>query len=386
MPTVLMGSELGGGTTALAPLLPIAHGLKKHGYRVVFAIRDAAAPAQFLARQGFRTLQAPVWGSGEEPPEGVSFPALLRAIGADDTEQVATVAGRWRRLIDHLAPSCIVAYLSPGLCLAARGQVPGLIVGDGFAVPPWHGPSFPILPGEEPGEETDLLSAFNAALGGLGAPPLRRLPELFDLDGAYPCVLPALDPYGETRGGAAAGPFDHLPEPVPGPGEPRVFVDLIAHFYDADAILSAVDKAGATANAWVRGVSKGFLTDFSWPGVTLMKQWPDAFEAIRNAAVVVHNGYLLTTTLCLAMGRPQLIVPDGRAAFRTAMRVRETGLARIVGKEPSPEGVAAQLRELLTLAPAAESYARSLGADAGGAAAKIVARCIELTGVERKEP
>lgn len=380
MATILLGSELGTGSAALAPLLVLARAFKTLGHRPVLALRDAASPNMFLARHGFGTLQAPIWGAEAAIPEAADYATVLRTIGFLDADRVAQVAARWRQLTDHYNPALVVAHWSPGLALAARERLPAVAVGDGFAVPPVDGGVFPPL-GEAAAEPSqyDLLAATNAAQAMRGEPAIQSATEIVAGAEPFPCVLPDLDPYHETRGRPAVGPLDPLAEPAPDPVGTRVFVQLMAHFYDADAVLSAIGMAGMTASAWVRGVSQDFLKEFGWPGVELLTTPPDAPREIVNAAVVVHNGYLPLTTLCLSLGRPQVIIPDGAEAAINACRVQALGLARVVRGEATAENMAELINAAVQLLPKARDYAQALDrARIGNAREAILARCLEL--------
>jgi UDP:flavonoid glycosyltransferase YjiC (YdhE family) len=374
-----MGSELGTGGGPLAPLIAVARGFKALGHRPVFVIRDAAQPALWLTREGFHTLQAPVWRPGAEVPEGVGYGTLLRAVGFADPERIGAVTGRWRQLIDHLEPAVVVAHMSPGLCLATRGRVPAVAIGDGFAVPPTHLESFPPLAAKGRADgQADLLAAANAAQAARGAPPLARLPELMEADGAFPCVLPDLDPYQDRRASPALGPPEPLPPATPAEAR-HAYVDLVAHFYDADAVLTAIAQRGLTATAHVRGVSSDFMGEFQWPGVELVTRPPAAEAAVAGAALVVHNGYLPLTTLCLAIGRPQIIIPDGREAGFTARRAAALGLAWVIEGEATAEGVAKLIDAALAARPQAYGYARALDRAAlGNAQVRVVERALDL--------
>lgn len=378
MATVYLVGELGPAHRDLPPLLAMGHMLDKRGHRVVLAVRDVMGATFALRNQtGFTILQVPVWRAGREsrPTEPLSgYGDFLGSVGLDDPDEIARVTGAWHRIMENLAPDLIVAHNSPGICLAAAGRVPVIAVGDGFTVPPAGVEAFPeLIAGRQPQyDQDDLLGNVNAVLAQNRAPRLRTLPSLFFTAGRFPCVLPGLDPYRGWRSRPARGPLDALPVPVAAPDAPSAYVSLATEFYEADAVLTALVQRGLPASAFLRAISADFLVGVTWPGVRVLSRGPDPARAVAEASVVVHDGLVGLTTLCVAIGRPQLIVPTSPESAVTAARAAELGVAVVAQGDPTPERLAVLVGDAQRLAGKAQAVAAGLDRSALGNTAKAV--------------
>lgn len=388
MTTVYLVGELGPAHRDLPPLLTMGRILDKRGHRVVLVVRDVMGATFALRNQtGFSILQAPVWRAGKERRAGealTGYGDFLGSVGLDDPDEIARVIGAWHRIMDNLMPDLIIAHNSPGICLAASGRVPVIAIGDGYTVPPAGVEAFPeLIAGRQPKyDQEDLLGNVNAVLSQNRAPRLRTLPSLFYTAGRFPCVLPALDPYRGWRSRPARGPMDALPAAAQVPEAPSAFVSLATEFYEADGVLTALVQRGLPGVAFLRGISADFLRGLTWPGITLLTKGPDPRQAIRDSSVVIHDGLVGMTTLCVSIGRPQLIVPTSPESAVTAARAAELGVAVVVQGDPTPERIAGLLDETMRLAGRASTVAMELErATVGNAEIAIEAKCARLLAV-----
>lgn len=388
MTTVYLVGEIGPAHRDLPPLLTMGRVLDRRGHRVVLAVRDVMGATFALRNQtGFTILQAPVWRAGKEKRASeplTGYGDFLGSVGLDEPDEIARVTGAWHRIMENLTPDLIVAHNSPGICLAASGRVPVIAIGDGFTVPPAGVEAFPeLIAGRQPRyDQEDLLGNVNAVLAQNRAPRLRTLPSLFYTAGRFPCVLPALDPYRGWRSRPARGPMDALPDASPPPAAPFAFVSLATEFYEADGVLTALVQRGVPGVAFLRGISSDFLEGLTWPGVTVLTSGPDPRQAVRDASVVIHDGRVGMTTLCVTIGRPQLIVPASAENAVTAARAAELGVAVVAQGDPTPERIAGLLDDTLRLASRASAVAAGLDrAAAGNAEHAVDAKCERLLSV-----
>ena len=208
-----MGWEMGAGLGHVAPLLAVARGLREHGHRPVLALRDVVEPAFLLREDPIPVLQAPVWqpppGHRGRMPATATLADIFVVTGFGDRDRIHAIVAAWDGLIDLVRPKLVVAEFSPGLCLAARGRVPVVAIGNGFALPPSEMETFPPLqPDVKPlARQDDLLASVNRVQRERGAPPLPGLPALFDAEAQFVHALPranACAPNGRVRRRAAS--------------------------------------------------------------------------------------------------------------------------------------------------------------------------------------
>ncbi len=391
MATVLLASELGTGPSHYMALLMVARRLRETGQRPLLALRDTISPTMVMHQEEIPVLQAPVWRPGLAPAEGdqphpSGYADRLGQIGFDDGALIASMIERWRTLLEHMSPALVVCHDAPGLMLAARGRMPVVVIGDGFSVPPANLDAFPVLwPDQavlyDPGA---LLANVNAALGETGGSPLPRLPAVMDAEARFACVLPALDPYDGARGGPAIGPLDGLPPPLdPGAPGSGAFIRLRTDFHSADAVLSAVSEQGLTARAVLHGISKDFLGDLHWPGIELLFRRQKLARRVGEAALIIHGGGPAITMISLALGRPQVILPNDPSGRLTGERAADLGAAVVLDGAIGKDAVADLLGDdglgPPGLAQRAEKVARELAAAAvPDALDQVATRCLEL--------
>lgn len=363
MATVFLVGELGPAHRDLPPLLNLANRFNARRHKVVLVLRDVMGATFALRNQdGYTVLQAPVWrGCKEKRADAdlAGYGDFLGEIGLDDPDEVARVIGRWQTVIDNMNPALIIAHNSPGVCLAAAGRVPVIAVGDGFTVPPAGVEAFPeLIAGRQPRhDQEELLANVNAVLAQHRAPRLRTLPSLFFTAGRFPFVLPDLDPYRGWRTRPARGPMDALPDAAPTPARPSAYVSLANEFHVADTVLTALVERAISAKALLRGVSAAFLQGLSWNGVEILAKGPDPTRAVAESSLVVHDGKVGLTTICTAVGRPQLIFPASAENAVTAARAAELGVAIVVHGDPTSERIAGLIGETEKLADAARTVA-----------------------------
>ncbi len=395
MATVLLASELGTGPSHCMTLLMVARRLREAGQRPLFALRDTISPTVVLHHEAMPVLQAPVWRPGpaadDDQPHPSGYADRLGLTGFDDPALIGAVIERWRTLLEHMGPALVVCHDAPGLMLAARGRMPVVVIGDGFSVPPANIEAFPVLwPDQAVLYDPDaLLAHVNAALGEAGDAPLPRLPAVMEAEARFACVLPGLDPYDGQRTSPALGPIDGLP-PTMDPGS-GVFIRLRTDFHSADAVLSAVSARGLTARAVLHGISKDFLSDFNWPGIELLFRRQKLVERVGDAALIIHGGGPAITMISLALGRPQVILPNDPTGRLTGERAAALGAAVVLDGPISEDAVAGLLGDGSGLGPPglaerAAQVARDLAATAvPDALDQVAGRCLELLGGEAAE-
>ncbi len=385
---VLMGWEMGAGLGHVVPLLAVARRLREHGHNPIIALRDVVTPAAHLRKDGFTAIQAPVWRPPAEPAlrlgQVASFADVLVSTGFGNLDKIHAVLSAWDRLIDLVEPKLVVAEYSVGLGIAARGRAPVVAMGTGFSMPPSHLETFPVLrPKVKPLiRQRDLLSHINAVQRERGAPPLPRLPAIFDAEGQFVYVLPLIDPYGNRRTQPADGPMEPLPDPVPPAKEHHGFVYMGMEHPDHGTLLDGLSKAGLPATVYLRGAQPEYLRTLERPGLHLLDAPMPFSDILPKCTLVVHYGALGTAAACLGMGRPQVVLPRYLERSLLAEALVGNGVGISVPKDSSADDMAAVLRgaaENGELAAKAQAIAADIKqAPDTDVLSRIVERCLSL--------
>ena len=343
MANILVGWELGFGLGQVVPLRDIARRLAALGHQPQLVFNNVVDPAALFAPGEFRMLQAPSWLPRRSRLGGdvnaATYADVLALAGFNSVASIATIVQAWDELLDLTAPDLVVGNASPALWLAARGQIPTIALGNGFAMPPSELAYLPPLqPDAHPTvRQADLVGAINQIQTNRGRPTLPNLPALFDADAKYILTLPTLDPYADHRPSPADGPLSPYGGPLPMPPSDSVF----AHF-DADqpglgVIMEGLALAGLTTNAFIRGAPPSAVERYAQDNISIVEDVPDFGAAIRDCSVVVHDGGLHTASVALSLGRPQVILPRGLERRLTAQRVHDLGTGiKIEGRISAP--------------------------------------------------
>ena len=390
MATVLMGWELGGGLGHVMPLLVIARRLRDLGHRPIFAFSDVAGGAELPRREGFAVLQAPLWPlrrrrDGRVPPTA-NHADILATVGFADDRQLSANLGVWDALIELAQPDLVVADHSPGLCLAARGRVPVLVMGAGLPLPPPELEEFPVLqPKVRPLISQSLLfDRLNAAQSSRGEPPLPRLPALYDCEAHYVSCVPLLDPYAGHRDRPADGPLDPLPVAAPAPQERRIFVYYGVELPNVGSLMEGLARSGLEVDVYLRGATAAQRRALQRSTFRLFDSPPPLEEHLAECSHFVHHGGMGGAMACLAVGRPQVLIPSGLERWLNASALRSLGVARILRRKLTADDVATALRVAIAdEALAARAAELAQGLDRGGpdgGLKRVIELCLSLIG------
>lgn len=280
------------------PMVPLAIAARDAGHEVHFAVgEEVHAP---LAAHGLRPFR----------PADAFYELYAEDLAPE---------------LDRLRPDLVVhGWGVPGAATAARqAGIPGLWHGFGRLFPAGIGLERPAVPGPA---HVDIC------------PPSLQDPDFL----------------------AAADRLELRPVPFTGPpappgwdvrrtSEPLVYLTLGTAFGTAE-LLTAVVKGLAALDARVvvatGRVRPGELGDV--PDNVTAHAWVPQADLLRHVDVVVHHGGSGTTLGALAVGAPQLLLPQGADQFANADAVTAAGAGlRLLPDEVDPEAVAERVRTLL---------------------------------------
>ena len=157
--------------------------LESAGHEVVFGLqRPDLIDDEELPKR--RTWQAPisprlmVGSARRSATPTASIADIFARIGMDDPKIVAAMVSSWSEILNAAKPDLVIADFAPFLTMAARGRMPVIKVGPGFACPPSDLEDFPLLfPNAEGIDQQQLLEIVNRGLALAGMKSLDRLPQ-----------------------------------------------------------------------------------------------------------------------------------------------------------------------------------------------------------------
>ncbi|WP_298883997.1 hypothetical protein [uncultured Bradyrhizobium sp.] len=247
-------------------------------------------------------------------PQVDGFADRMAIMGFDDKQTLITLASIWNAELASLEPDGIIGLGTPILWLVGPAHAPTFAVGNGSALPPALGNSFPRHNANSTPlmDDATMLANANATLSRMGRPALATLGEI--ISQCHPILygLPALDPYLQLRSNRTAGLLGAVPNPSLPPEQEHLAAFLDVNCPNIEMLILALAGIGndITVDVCVTGATSGmrrFLQQQRhitvWPSYTAL------LERTKHASVLVHHGTQDITQQCLILGRPQLILP-----------------------------------------------------------------------------
>jgi len=367
--TILLTWELGGGFGHLGNLLPVAKRLRERGHRIFAALRDLSRARTFFGDLEVEYLQAPVKTRPPcEPIEPIrTFAHILHDSGFGHADELRTMVGAWRHVLEYVQPDLVLFEHSPTAMLAARTvQVRTAVMGIGFCNPPdvYPLPDLrPWLPTDTEGlrrDENRVLDAANRVLELFGAEPLVQISHLYrDCDANFLLTFKEMDPYPSrgdveywgiwpTEGGARPTWPD-----VPGQ---RVFAYL-KPFPALHELLSSVNRLACPTVAYIDGWPKAHRDRFQSATLRFATERLDLRQVADECDLAIFNGTHHTTVSMLLAGRPILQMPLYLEQIPNGLAVDRLG-AGLCAAPDEPGQIAERLNTLLSSRHYAEGAQR----------------------------
>ncbi len=369
MARVLLAWELGAGFGHLMALAHIARTLVPE-HQVTLALPAVDEGALFFRDLPVRVRPACTFDTRETLPlrAGRRFSArdygdILAFQGFAEAATLAPQLAAWDALLREVDPHLVVADGSPALCLAARGRVPTIATGAGFAVPPTHLGAFPVLqPQRAPLVSAEaLLDNIQRVLTERGQPVADSLPAQLQVEAHLARTLPELDPYRTTRSSPAAGPLQPLLSVQPS-APARSFVMYVGTRSPFRLLFQALQALCYQGTAFVRGLAHHDVLALRSQGLAISAEPLALAEHLARVNLVIHYGGLNLASEALTAGRPQLLFPLHLEQALTARALSElgVGLAWPWRREVSLEQAAQAIEQASGLASAARQRAHQV--------------------------
>jgi UDP:flavonoid glycosyltransferase YjiC (YdhE family) len=373
MARILLVWELGANLGHVGPLSVLGRELKRRSHEPIFALRDLRGAEEFCGCHGMAYVQAPLLRSSIAPgAHPLSYADLLYCAGFLDPVALLATVKAWRSLISLVAPEVIVLDHAPVALLASIGlQIPRVLYGSGFCIPPRANPFPSIRPWQVVPEDylrqadEKVLNAVNRVLRRLNEVPLEQLRDLLNVEEEFLCTFEELDHYPGREGVTYRGPAcvpDHGGEPVwPGRGtRNRVFGYVHPDTPHLEDILSQLGQAGSDF-LWVIPNAPAELKEkMASPRVRFASELCRMDRVVQQCdAAITNAGHGATASLLLG-GTPLLMIPRHLEQYLVARNVVRTGSGVMLeGSHAAPDYARTfgRLMDNLSYAAAAEAFA-----------------------------
>ena len=357
MARVLYAWELGGGMGHIARAGPIINGLRDRGHEVFVALRDLARATSLLDHiDDIHLLQSPLWQQQlQGAPESASFAELLFRMGFGSPEGLEGLTRSWRAMFALVAPSLLIVDHAPTALLAARGMAfKRASIGNGFFSPPRQTPlpsfrTWEAVPQDRlTSADAQALATANTVLTRIGAPPMRALHELFDVDENFLCTLPELDHYPGRTGQRYWGQDMERERGInptwPAGDGPRVFVYVNAASGARDSIIATLQTLDLRALLYMPGLGRAGRQQYQSSKLHFADQPVRIAAAMTDADALLGTAGVGTVAAALLAGVPVLAMAMNAEQYITALNVHRAG----VGLAAHQQVGAAQLTHLVS--------------------------------------
>ena len=337
MSRVLLAWELGLNRGHLTRLLAVAEQLKADGHSVLVASRDVQAAASVLGPAEIPFIQAPHLPNGIPLSQRASgYADILLSQGWSDVSTLWGLVQAWLNLVRMCDPDLVVLDYSPTASLATRlAEVPVVLVGNGFEIPPATDPlpSFPGFPWatQEKAAQSERLAVQNAnrVLESFGGGPIGALRDLIAGHRAILATFPELDHYGPRSDTEYIGPLIGKTRVAtvgwPGGDGPKIFASLRPDTSRVDLILAGLAKTDARVICVATGSPPRRL-GACMPSSVRFASGPVSLDALADADLCITYGAEGTMLSFLLAGVPQLISPWHVESYMAARRIADHGL------------------------------------------------------------
>lgn len=352
--------EFGANYGHLARGLPIAQRLKTRGFDILFAVRDVEVADSMLSPSEMPFVAAPrLMRPVALRRSPINYGQILAEAGYAHRPALRAQLAAWINLWRLAQPSAVVIDHSPTALLAARIlNIPCMLLGTGFTIPPDADPMPPLRPWERVSvqelRESDafVLANINDAVTSFGHPPLQRIADMFAGLPARLATFPELDHYETRPNGVFIGPVgaesNHPSVQWIGGEGPRLFAYLRMGMTGLDGLLGALKELGAEVLCVMPGAPASVVSRLNGPRFQVFPHAVSLSGVLKGASVVVSYGGAGLIAEALIAGVPLLLVPQFVEQHMSAKRVEGLGVGIVLDRGLSQGDFARALTQMMT--------------------------------------
>lgn len=373
MSHILFAWELGANWGHLTRDLPLARACRDAGHRVVMAVPHLRVAASFLQDEGFLVVQAPTLKSAiPRPAPPLNYADMLLHEGYDDVEFLKGAVMAWEGLLKLVNPSVMVYNHAPTALIAARKlQIPVLMLGTGFEIPPALTPMPSFRPWQDipaavfAQAENVVVSHINAIFTSTPATKLTSLQDLFYRDRPQLTCFAELDPFGPRADVNYIGPVYAVSQALKidwhQNSKHHVFVYIRPGMVGCESYLAALNQLDAEVICAIPDAPPQWAAQY--PHLRMYTQALDLSHLLVSADVVLTYGAGTISTALLA-GVPVLLIPQVLEQFLTGLAMERTGAGLMLRQPDAVQEAMALLTRVLhepAFRLAAQAFAKKYG-------------------------
>lgn len=359
MSNILVAWELGENWGHLSRDLPVILELQKLGHNVLCAVSDTRVAYEILDSVGVPFVQAPrLYHILGKSAAVVSHADILVINGYCHAKTLHGLIDAWRGLFAVFKPNAVLIDYAPTATLAARiNNLPTILLGTGFEIPPDNVPLPSFRPWEKiPQErllstENAVLQSVNRLLLSFSKLPLRKLSELFIGKQTFLTTFQELDHFHRAEQVTYVGPIYqfpmardvHWPEPR---RRARIFAYLRPTSPHVNALLDALNACDADVIVSLPGAPDTTLQKFGKSRISIFSEAVSINKLMQTADLAICHGSG-TMAAALLSGVPLMLAPIWAEQYLAALRVQNINAGAIVHENTSFDDINSLLDELL---------------------------------------
>ena len=331
--------ELGSNLGHTARLATIARELSAQGHIVTVVLRDLSTAAGFFERQEVALLQAPVYlPKLKMNREFASLADVLTLYGFLTRDSLWGLSRAWQSLFTLARADLLIADHAPSALVGAQLlQLPRILIGNGFTLPEAGEPLLDWRPLKVQDslvetQEQAVLAVINQVLPK--AQGLARLSELYRCHQVLINSFPLLDSYANVRKHVVyrADNPQRLTDQLVFSGHHgvRIACYLSPACKKLKELCAAFARFPAEFKIVCPGADMSAFAGLAAPNVTFTTELTDMESLIAGCDWFVCHGGLGSSTQCLRLGKPLLILPLQLEQLNTGVLLQKAQLARII--------------------------------------------------------
>ncbi|RBP49380.1 hypothetical protein [Arenicella xantha] len=342
MAKVVLCSELGSGSRALARLADCADELKTQGHSVRLVCSDIAAAHRNESFAKISIFQAPkpVLPKRDKSWRLQNFTSILLANGFDSPATLTPVLRSWLHTLATLDVDLVVTDGAPVATLAAKLlMVPCAMVGNGYSVPPKTNPLPSLAPWKtteglqaqlEEGDQR-LVATVNSSIQALNFEKvvLKEAYEIYSHADQWVMSFAEIDHYGRreadyvvrwTRSSTAVDPvWPHSPGT-------KIFAQLDAKSPHLTAVLEQLARRGDPTLVVIPNAEDSWIKQNQVRNIKIQNELVNIRRVIEQCRVVINNCNHDLIYELLITGTPSILLPNNPENMLLAYRVAKRKL------------------------------------------------------------
>jgi len=338
MANVVLCSEFGRGAVQLSKMADYVADLRALGHRVRLITLDIAAAHANKTFSEVPIYQAPAIQKNTTMVNVINYSSVLRSCGYHDSKVLSSSLRCWLHLLATLDSDLVIADRSPTAVIAAKLlNVPRVMSGNGFNVPPLQEPMATITPwrtvsdDELYKEDQRVLQVVNQSIIELGFENIQfsSIKELLDGTDQWLMSLPEIDHFG-NRGDGYIVRWSHLnasrtPHWPAGVGS-KVFISMDHRSPHLTSLLAQLRDTKVRVLAIIPGINQRIIDIYEGSNILIEQDAVDIKQVVNQCKIFINNAEHNLVYELLILGVPSVMLPSNLEQTLLSYRVGVAGL------------------------------------------------------------